>query len=182
MKKVIAAVDPGKSGAIVIMEESGDIISYHAMPQIGKQYNLPELISILKTYELHHVAIEDVHAHQMAGNTSSFEFGYGKGVVEMALVAFEIPYTQVQPKLWQSVAWEGVTKVMLPTKRKNKAGDFVMKVDTKATSLIACQRLFPKMDLRDPNRKTDRGFKAHDGLVDAILICYYLHRKLFTKN
>ena len=43
------------------------------------------------------------------------------------------------------------------------------KTDTKATSLLACNRLFPNANLL----RTERSKKAHEGLVDAYLIAYY---------
>lgn len=177
--RLFGAADPGKSGAIVFLNEDGSVHSKYILPTIGKQYDLKQVWDIFKDKLLYisHFALEDVHAVFSAGSSSSFEFGYCKGMLEMALVAMQIPYTCVQPKAWQKVAWEGVTPVTIATtKRNKKTGEIIRKLDTKATSLIACQRLFPNEDLRSPDRKTERTTKAHDGIVDALLLSYYTLR------
>lgn len=181
--KLYGAADPGKSGAIVFLNDKGLVHSKYVLPTIGKQYDLPTLFNIIRDENnISHFALEDVHAVFSAGSSSSFEFGFCKGMLEMVLVAMQIPYTCVQPKAWQKVAWEGVTPVTVPTSKRNKkTGEIIRKVDTKATSLIACQRLFPNEDLRSPDRKTERGTKAHDGIVDSLLIAYYLF-KSYNKN
>ena len=81
----------------------------------------------------------------------------GKGLLIGVVEALRIPYTQVHPRIWQKVAWEGVSR----------------KGDTKHTSLVAIRRLYPHMKFI----ATPRSKKPHDGIVDAVLIAYYLRMK-----
>ena len=76
------------------------------------------------------------------------------------LISNDIPHTLVSPQTWQKDMHQGVTKI------ENK----------KEMSLIAARRLFPNADLRDPNRKTERSQKEHDGLIDSLLIAEYIRR------
>ena len=178
-KKVYIGIDPGSAGAIVLIDSDRNVLEMMSTPKNGKEYDLQSIcifLNKLKNMKNVHAALEDVHAFQGSGATSNFNFGRGKMLWEMGLMAFKIPHTLVQPRKWQNVAWEGVTKTMVSTSRKKKNGESVKKVDTKATSLTAVQRLYPDVDLRDPNRKTDRSKKPHDGVIDALLIAEYARR------
>ena len=173
---LFVGIDPGKSGALVVLNSQGELMEIHVTPLIGKEYDKHKMAQILSGLQkfITHVALEDVHAIQgPAGNSSNFEFGRGKGLWEMALCALHIPHTMIQAKEWQKHAWEGVPKQTLPTKRISKTGAAVEKVDTKATSLIAAKRLFPHVKLT----ATERSSVPHDGIVDALLIAEVCRRK-----
>ena len=113
-----------------------------------------------KTY----FALEDVHSLPGVSAKANFSFGENKGEYRGMLVALELPYMEVQPKVWQKVAWEGVPLM------KNSKG----RTDTKAMSLTAAKRLFPNESFL----ATSRSSVPHDGLVDAALIAYYLKCKM----
>ena len=158
--RVYAGIDVGKSGGIVFLDEHLNIYSLHTMPMIGKEYDIQELKNILANpyLDILHLAIENVHAIQgPTGNSSNFSFGLGKGILMGMVSGLEIPYTLVNPKTWQGIAWEGVTK----------------QADTKKTSLVASKRLFPTESFL----ATQRSRVPHDGLVDAALIGYYIALK-----
>jgi hypothetical protein len=170
---LFGAADVGKNGAIVIIDKNSDIIFKSVIPKIGNEYDQREIFKIFCTYnlELKHFVLEDVHSIFGSSAKSNFQFGRGKGLLEMALIAADIPHTLVQPKKWQTI-WEGVPKQFKSTGKKKKNGEPVQKVDTKATSLIAVQRLFPNVDLRATKRCTT----FHDGIVDALLMAEYCKR------
>ena len=127
------------------------------IPTLGKEYDIQSMQEILEEKigeNIVHVGIENVHAIQgRAGATSNFQFGLGKGILMGLVQALGHRYTLVNPKAWQKIAWEGVTK----------------QKDTKQTSLIAAKRLFPGESFL----ATERSRVPHDGLVDAALIAYY---------
>lgn len=165
-------IDPGKNGYICINYKGS--IEFKRMPLIGKEYDVKELSNIFKT--LHtlsdmvtftHCVIEDVHAMFGSAAGATFEFGYGVGLLEMALVSNDIAFTKVAPKKWQKQMFEGI-----PEQKKPSSTGKTMKVDTKLMALQAAKRLFPNIDLRD----TERAKKPHDGKVDALLICEYANR------
>lgn len=97
-------IDPGKQGALAWLCEHGALV-----------YDMPPtpagLIALLKENPLPELAlVEDVGAMtyvDAAGKTrgqgaaASFVFGYGAGVIEGALRAFEIPLMQIKPSVWK---------------------------------------------------------------------------------
>lgn len=170
--KIFVGIDPGKAGAISFLNEEGKVLFTELVPVIGKEYDKHKMFKIFDEYgveNIKHVVIEDVHATSLAGSSSSFEFGFGKALWEMAVCAHNIPHTLVQPKAWQKETWEGVTKIMKPL----KAGQVKPSVDNKATSLVAAKRLFPGQTFL----ATPRSKVPNDGLVDATLMAEYCRRK-----
>lgn len=168
MEKIYIGIDPGKSGAIVIMDGENHFHA-HAMPSIGKTYDAKKISDILKELSLYtcHCVIEDVHAIYGASASATFEFGYGVGLIEGILVANGIPFTKVQPKKWQKVMWEGIK---LQTRPSSSGKTDV--TDTKSMSKIAATRLFPDFDFRENSRCKN----PHDGIIDAVLIAEYGRR------
>lgn len=176
--KYYIGIDPGKTGSVAILDEDGRVFSLKDTPIIGKEYDKAEMIAILNKYENCHAVLEDVHATQMGGKVSNFDFGRGKGLWEMALMSLKIPHTMVKPKAWQKEMWQGVNIQYKPTARRNKKGEPVKKVDTKATSLLAAKNLFPNQEFRNISDKTGKPLSSiNDGLVDAILMAEYCRRK-----
>lgn len=163
--KLSAAIDVGKDGAIVILDNK-DIILKSVIPIIGNQIDIPEIRNILSAYKGNniHVVVEDVHAIFGASAKATFNFGWSLGIVEGVLSGIGIAYTKVAPKVWQKEMWQGIPPIY-------KAGKKA--VDTKATSLLAAKRLFPNVDFR----KSDRASLPHDGIVDALLMAEYGKRK-----
>lgn len=156
MKEVVIGIDVGKKGGIARISQDGELELYQ-MPMIGKEYDIHELSEILDQKQgeiIRHVFIENVHAIQgRAGGSSNFSFGMGKGILMGLVAGKKLPYTLVNPKAWQKVSWEGVTK----------------QSDTKKTSLVAAKRLFPD----ETFLATERSRVPHDGFIDAALIAFY---------
>ena len=90
-----------------------------------------------------------------AGSLAQFQRGVGYGWAWM-LTALGIPFELVHPRTWQSKMLKGLPKN-----------------DTKKqSSIIACQRLCPAVDLR----RSERSRVPHDGLAEALLIAEYGRR------
>jgi hypothetical protein len=158
-------IDPGKDGAIVAQTEKG--IKKIMIPLIGKEIDLHKLnneVKLLACYEGHFV-LENVHTLPIMSAKSNFTFGSVFGMLQAILVANDCKFTLVTPKEWQKEMWQGIPKQFKPGKKKQ--------VDTKAMSLLAANRLFPHLDLT----KSERSSKAHDGIVDALLMSEYCRRK-----
>lgn len=175
MEKTFIGIDVGKDGAITYVTPNGNWTSYK-MPLIGKEVDTNRLSEIIKNIAIGSLkegwnvfgCIEDVHAIFGSSAKATFQFGRNAGMLEMALVANEIPFALVQPKAWQKEMWQGVPIV----KRLSKSGKTKV-TDTKKTSEIACKRLFPNMDLR----ATERCKTNDEGIIDSVLICEYARRK-----
>jgi len=178
--KYYIGIDPGKTGYTVVMNEDKFIVECFPTPLIGKEYDKQLMKDYLKTASKLgdvHAVLEDVHATQMGGKVRNFDFGRGKGLWEMALMALDIPHTMVTPKEWQKYMWQGAKIQYKPTKRITKAGNAVKAIDTKATSALAAKNLRPDIEWRRIGKKGTPTTKIDDGFVDAYLMCEYCRRK-----
>ena len=168
--KYYAAIDPGKNGYISAFDDEGGYYS-SSIPLIGKIIDTHQLNEFLVKWKDAHFVIEDVHSIFGVSSKATFSFGFVCGIIEGLLVANNISFTRVQPKVWQKECWQGV-----PLQQKPSSTGKTMVTDTKAMSLIAAKRLFPEIDFRDNPRCKN----PHDGKVDATLIAEYCRRK-FSK-
>jgi len=162
-------IDIGLKGAICIMENQGDNdikLDVHPMPILKGKMDYHKLHNIIEKYEGFngHVVFEKLGVIYGTSKTTAFSMGYQAGALEAMLIARSVPYTMVPPKKWQEEMFQGVTEL-------KKAGG--KRRDTKAMAEVAAKRLFPHMDLT----MTERAKKAHDGLVDALLMAEYSRRK-----
>lgn len=118
--------------------------------------------------------IEDVHAIFGSSAKATFQFGFNKGYLIGLLTANQIPYVLVQPKEWQREMWGNSDMVVNYKTVTVKGKETTRKeVNTKQTSINACKRLFPNLDLR----KSERSKKIDDNKVDSILMSEYARRK-----
>lgn len=166
-----AAIDPGKTGAIVFVDELGDLYTHQSTPLIGREYDKESMHKILIQYNIDHIVLEDVHANIIGGKASNFDLGRGKGLWEGLICGISAPMTMVPPKEWQKEMWMGV-------KKQYKTGGKKKTVDTKATSLLAAKQLWPNQNWNCVSPKTGKVLSGiDDGLVDAALMAEYCRRK-----
>jgi hypothetical protein len=173
MKKFYAC-DPGKDGAIVMITEDKLNVITVPYPLIAGEYDLVALRNIFSKIDPSnaHMVIENVHAIAGGSAKANWSFSRGKTMLEVFCVAYDIPFTFVNPKVWQKETWEGISPIKINTGKKTKTGEPHYKVDTKNTSLLACKRLFPNVNLIKPGCRT-----PHEGIVDALLMAEYCRRK-----
>ena len=150
----IIGIDPGKKGALVILD--GENVILHQMPEDANS-----IVLILAEYTTDsHVFLEKAQAMSIGGNkqgvSSMFNYGVGFGTILGILAALKIPHTLVHPKTWCKVMHAGTTAD-----------------DAKARSLEAARRLFPSVQLIRP-----RCTKPDEGFIDAVLIAEYGRRCL----
>lgn len=175
-EKIYIGIDPGKLGFLCILgpSEEPEFIALQDDPK--KDFNIwyvrGVIEGVFKRFEGKNVVvgIEDVHALFGASAGSTFNFGYITGVLNGLVAAKGVTLVNPKPKEWQKVMWEGVGIV----KKKSSSGKTEV-TDTKATSIKACQKLFPSVDLR----RTARSTKLDDNKCDSLLIASYLKRKNF---
>ena len=174
LKKEICyiGIDVGKQGGIVAIYE-GKVVLTEVMPVQDKYYLSGDIRKIFENLKKEHenllITIEDVHSLFTVSAKSNFQFGFGAGLIEGVCIGMGLPFMKVHPKKWQEYAWQGIQPVQHNTGKFTKQGGPKYKTDPKATSLIAAHRLFPSVDLT----KSVRAKKAHEGIVDALLISYY---------
>ena len=179
MDKTYIGIDPGSIGFITAMFPNGEKEFY----SIGEndELSLGRILGDIKKRSWEVVAImEDVHAIFGSSANSTFAFGEIKGLLKGLLIANEIPYSLVPPKVWQSEIWIHQDETYTTKQRTmtDKAtGQKTVKqfkaVDPKPTSINAARRLFPSVDLR----KNERCKKVDDNKVDSLLMAEYARRK-----
>ncbi|WP_395160412.1 hypothetical protein [Ilumatobacter sp.] len=110
---LIVGVDPGKTGAIALLDHLGELISVYDMPIIGKHVSVAQLSETFSSLTLPLTVarcatvgeaicvIEDVSSSPQMGVTSAFSFGRSKGVVEAMAAAQGMRLVYVSPAKWK---------------------------------------------------------------------------------
>jgi crossover junction endodeoxyribonuclease RuvC len=111
---MILGVDPGKSGAVALLDDTGALLDVADMPVIGKIISPHTLSGVLGSWAYLNdtleqdvfagraiAVIEDVHAMPKQGVTSVFSFGRALGVVEGVLGASGWSLRYVPPARWK---------------------------------------------------------------------------------
>lgn len=100
-------VDPGGSGAIVVLRD-GEPISWLNMPLIkvgtNTRVNGAQLAAFLAPYKGAPVFLELVHIMPKQGASSAFTFGHSAGVVQGLVQGLGHPLTMVTPQKWKKAA------------------------------------------------------------------------------
>ncbi len=104
----VLGIDPGCSGALVLVTEQGGYIDHLAMPTIKvgtkSRVNGAAVSAWLRQYGVTHAYLEQVGAMPGQGTASMFTFGHAAGVAEGILQGLNIPYTLVTPQAWKKSA------------------------------------------------------------------------------
>jgi hypothetical protein len=178
---VFMGIDPGLNGGFGIIRE--DKIFGIATPTFWrelksgkkrKQYDFGGIAKIIKAQrdraslegQLFFLALEEQFPMPMMrqtpkgivrqGAVSVFSTGFGYGMYIGMLRVLDIKQEDVHAKTWQSEFFTRDTSMT-----------------TKAQALEALKALYPNVDLF----ATERSKKAHEGIVDALLIGEWMKRK-----
>lgn len=163
MSKLYIGIDVGAKGFITTQKDG--VFSHYSIAD-NDYYQLSEIMAEIRKEKDIVCVIEDVHALHLSSAKSTFNFGVCKGYLLGLLAANRIPYHLIQPKEWQKEIWTNADKEYKNTDGKKAT-------DTKATSINACKRIFPLLDLR----KNERCKNIDDNKVDSILMSEYARRK-----
>lgn len=110
MSGYLIGIDPGCSGAIVVLQSGAhpEPIEWMRMPtiKVGKsaRVDAAAVRAFLSEYDIGHAYIEKVHAMPGQGVSSTFAFGHAAGVVEGVIASLFIPFTLVTPQSWKKRA------------------------------------------------------------------------------
>lgn len=173
---IYIGIDPGKSGALAIMNisKNSDMEQLtvkipnnlaFVKPLYSTQINVMLFNAHDYTKALRDVAylrdageqvapvcVEKVGAMPNQGVVSMFSFGHNLGFIEGLLSAFNLSYQLVPPSVWKK--------------------EYSLNSD-KTKSIEICQKLFPDVSLLP----TPRCKKCHDGMAEALLMAEYARRK-----
>lgn len=105
-------IDPGASGAIVVLGAGNEFIAALNMPTITvgskKRCNGAAIVAFLDAHvpnrSAAHAYLEQVNAMPGQGVSSMFSFGHSAGVVEGLMQGLGIAYTLVTPQKWKKLA------------------------------------------------------------------------------
>jgi hypothetical protein len=142
--RIWVGIDPGKTGAVAILDESGwvDFHDFQDPPTAGKKLRCAN-----KRWRIQLACLEKVHAFREQGVVSGFNFGANFGMWEGILCALDIPYRLITPKTWQKGM---LTKADGLTPEKQ--------------ALKVARGLFPKAELH---------LAKHKDRACALLMAYY---------
>lgn len=162
---LVLGIDPGFSGAFV-GTDGKKYLHYFPMPVTGKKserridsegvYQIVQYF--LDEYRAPYIFLERAIPMAM-GSKGAFNYGRGFEALIHGIEKAGVAFTLVEPSKWTRVMHEGLSPDLKP----------------KAKSLIAVQKLFPKL-LGSLPKNTKGAF--HDGPVDALLIAGYGLRQL----
>ncbi len=183
MSKVYIGIDPGSEGFVTAIVDDEFFFKYLADLKVGKEWSILEFNKYFKEIKEicgdHpiHISLEDVNCDPSWTAKTNWSLSRCKAILETSFVAYGLPYTLIKPKEWQKEMFKGVPEMRKPstTVTKKDKTVYVRKggLDTKPMSILACQRLFPAIDLS----KSDRARVPHDGKSDSILMAEYGKRK-----
>jgi crossover junction endodeoxyribonuclease RuvC len=146
-------IDPGCSGAIVILNDDLSYVAHIPMPVVKVGTKSRVNGAAVRAFILDglrdghaHAYIEQVGAMPGQGVSSMFTFGHAAGVVEGIIQGLGIPYTLVTPQAW-----------------KKQAGLIGQDKDAARSRAI---QLYPELRALDSKAKGQ-------ALADAILIAHY---------
>lgn len=141
-------IDPGKKGALAIIDTDND--SVRIFPFDGDTYR--QRLMVIEGLPSR-CCLEHVSAMPGNGSVSMFSFGENFGFIQGLLTAYEIPYELVRPQKWK--------KEFSITADKNQAID-------------VCKRLFPNAILK----RTERCKVDDSNFAEALLMAEYARRHL----
>ncbi len=153
--KYFLGIDPGLSGALAFYDPIANELGVFDMPTheiktAGKKKRIIDMHSLAHLIDARRgdtrkALIEKVSAMPKQGVTSSFNFGFSAGCIQMAVVANMIPIELISPSTWK--------------KNMGLSGD-------KMESRKMASQLMPKHAHHWPLAK-------HDGRAEAALLAYY---------
>ena len=159
---MIVGIDPGMSGAIAFLLDSGHPARVQPMPTLKETKTKRCLDEVSIVHLLSHraqaidmVFIEKAQSMPGQGVSSCFNYGAGWGILRGICAGIGIPYTLIHPTTWKRTMCRDVPK-------------------GKDASIIVAKRLWPNVSLLP----TPRSRKDNDGMADALLIAEYGRRQL----
>lgn len=125
-------IDPGKSGAVVIVVENKVESIYKCPDTVAGMANI--IREACLRYDDLCAVIEKVHAMPMDGKASSFSFGQNYGHWQGILAALNIPTKEITPQKWQKLYG---TMPKDKAERKRLIKDIAEKITGKPITLYA---------------------------------------------
>lgn len=157
-RRVVIGIDPGKSGAVVALDDLGVVVASAMAGQwvlkgTGPSYVPRTMADFLTLIDADLVVIETQSTRP--GQSHAVVTGYGWGLWVGIAAALNLAYVEVSPARWTRAILAGAPG------------------EGKARSIAVARSRVPGIDLT-PGRRT----KPHDGLADAACLALYGHKVL----
>jgi crossover junction endodeoxyribonuclease RuvC len=105
---MLAAIDPGKTGAIALLSADGVLVDVVDMPTMsvrGKdRVNAIAVADLFVERQVKACVIEGVHPFKDGSQTAMFYFGYGAGVLEGVAAGAGVPCQIIPAATWKKRA------------------------------------------------------------------------------
>ncbi len=105
---MIIGIDPGCSGALVLLDDDGTYVDHLLMPVVKKgkssRVNGAAVAGWLDGKVVTHAFLESVQSMPKQGVASVFTFGHAAGLVEGVVTGLGVPLTLVSPQAWKKSA------------------------------------------------------------------------------
>ena len=162
MTTLFIGIDPGITGGVAALDESGRLLWAHRTPTVADDYDLAAMARMI-AYNDAQVALEAVGAARVAGRqqggSSMFTFGKGYGIWIGIIATLELPRIDVKPQAWTKELLAGMPKSEDPKLRP---------AQRKANAAQRAIALWPSIPIK---------FKADWAKADAALIAEYARRR-----
>lgn len=156
---IIIGIDPGKTGGVAVINDKGETLHTEVMGDSGwfikfikwvrQQWHEQEIFVYLEK-------AQPVHGN---GLVSMFSYADHFGELKGILKTLEMPFELIPPQTWTKEMHIGAS----------------LKFRAKDKSRQIAQRLFPLVDLTDPDKPSSK--KIHEGIMDARIIAEYGRRR-----
>ena len=155
--KLVAGIDPGKNGAIAVVD--ADTLKAEVFPMPEDVMELAQMLDRMQSLRL--VVMERQQPFPKQGVKSVFNLGRHYGCLETVIRLKKIPLEIVSPQKWQR---ELLGSISVPRGLGRKQAKAYRRRETKRRSLERAKRLFP-------NLAEEIG--SHDGKADALNIAFW---------
>ena len=163
MEAVYIGIDPGKDGAVVVLNQYGKALASYLTAKeftirLGKgskrDYTAACMVRAFHLMSTEYTVVIAVLEKQWArpkqGVSSTFSSGVGYGLWKGILSAKGIPFIEVSPRTWTGCVLKDVSG------------------DGKGRSVYVASQRVPTLDLTPGSKR-----KPHDGLADAACLALY---------
>lgn len=153
---IVAGIDPGKQGAIVLLDSERPVAHFMTLPYSDDGFLLSQQVhKWMKLWGYPDlVVLEKIKPGGAKSFPSAmFQLGVSYGQVLQFLHIAKVPLRLPYPQQWQKVMHEGIPA----------------KLSSKERSAAAYRMLFP----HGPISKGPKGGKINENVVDALLIATY---------
>jgi len=167
-------IDPGVSGGIAVLAESGAVVETHKMPATER-----DILDIFEALRVPYgvvgarALLERVSASPQMGVVSAFTFGRGVGRLEMALTAARIAFDYITFGKWQQIMCcrTGGDKNISKRRAQQLFPSLtITHAIADALLLAECCRRMERANVKEESRRAQAGTEApgREGVVDVL--------------